>query len=235
VNITVLASSSKGNCYIISNDTEAVMIEAGLPIGQIRKKTLMAGFTLADIKAVAVTHHHGDHATAAKELSNIIPIYASIDTLLVCGITDNAVPMNEWEDYKIGKTFRLTAFSVEHDCVGAIGFIVSDNEEWLLFINDTKLVKWDFSAYNFDHVMIECNHNDDILNLKDQRTVRVAQSHMSLETTKLTLQRMNLKQTQAVYLMHLSDGNSDQARMIREVQGITGKPTYACQREGGVV
>lgn len=233
--IIVLASSSKGNCYIIKNEREAVMLECGLPLPQIRKKALMNGIDIADIKAVAVTHHHGDHATAAKDISRIVPVYASIDTLLACKITDNAVPMNEWEEYRIGKTFRIQAFSVDHDCDGAYGFILQDHEESLLFINDTKLVKWDFSQYDFDHVMIECNHNDDILNLKDQRTVRVAKSHMSLETTKLTLKRMNLNKTKAVYLMHLSDGNSDQARMIREVQGITGKPTYACQREGGVV
>jgi phosphoribosyl 1,2-cyclic phosphodiesterase len=232
--IIVLASSSKGNCYIIKNETEAIMLEAGIKISSIRQRLFDNKMELADIKAVAVTHSHGDHATAAKELSNYIPIYASAETLRDCDIDENAVPMIQWQNYRIGKTFTLSSFDVDHDCDGAVGFIVADKEESLLFINDTKLVKWDFSEHDFDHVMIECNHNDDIINLRDSRTVRIAQSHMSLETTKLTLKRMNLKATKGIYLMHLSDGNSDQARMIREVQGVTGLPTYACQKEGGV-
>jgi hypothetical protein len=45
---------------------------------------------------------------------------------------------------------------------------------------------------------------------------------------------MNLSKTKAIYLMHLSDSNSDQERMIKEVQELTGKPTYVCLKDGGV-
>jgi phosphoribosyl 1,2-cyclic phosphodiesterase len=233
VDIITLASSSKGNCYIIKSNGQALMIECGLPLHEIHRRLFKNQIDFAEIMAVAVTHSHGDHATAALDLSKSLPILASAETLKACGIKANGYAMDEWQPVNIG-AFTITSFSVDHDCDGAVGFIIETATERLLFINDTKLVKWDFSGFDFDHVMIECNHCADVLNLKDERTRRVAQSHMSLETTKLTLQRMNLHGTQAIYLMHLSSGNSDEHRMIAEVQKVTGIPTRACRKDGGV-
>jgi phosphoribosyl 1,2-cyclic phosphodiesterase len=233
VDIITLASSSNGNCYIIKSHNQALMVEAGLPAKEIHRRLFKNQIDFAEIMAVVVTHSHGDHAIAALDLSASLPILASYETLKACGIKRNGYAMREWDPVNIG-AFTVTSFSVDHDCDGAVGFIIETKDERLLFINDTKLVKWDFSGFDFDHVMIECNHCDDVLNLKDERTRRVAQSHMSLESTKLTLKKMNLQRTPAVYLMHLSTGNADEKRMIHEVQQAIGVPTYACQRDGGV-
>jgi hypothetical protein len=35
--------------------------------------------------------------------------------------------------------------------------------------------------------------------------------------------------------MHLSDGYSDQEKMMNEVQAATGKPTYVCLKNGGFI
>jgi hypothetical protein len=56
---------------------------------------------------------------------------------------------------------------------------------------------------------------------------------MSLYATLKTLKSMNLKNTEKIYLMHMSDGYSDQERMVKEVEKATGVPTYACLRDGG--
>jgi phosphoribosyl 1,2-cyclic phosphodiesterase len=233
VDIITLASSSKGNCYIIKHENQALMVECGLQAKEIHRRLFKNQIDFADIMAVVVTHSQCDHAIAALDLSVNLPILASFQTLQACGIKANGYALDEWKAVHIG-AFTITSFSVDHDCDGAVGFIIETENERLLFINDTKLVKWDFSGFDFDHVMIECNHCADVLNLKDERTRRVAQSHMSLESTKLTLKKMNLQRTQAVYLMHLSTGNADENRMVREVQQAVGVPTFACQRDGGV-
>lgn len=56
--LRVLGSGSSGNCYILENDNEALIIEAGLPFMEV-KKTL--NFNVMKIKAVITTHIHSDH------------------------------------------------------------------------------------------------------------------------------------------------------------------------------
>lgn len=37
MNLKVLGSGSSGNCYILENATEALVIEAGLPLMEVKK------------------------------------------------------------------------------------------------------------------------------------------------------------------------------------------------------
>ena len=52
---------------------------------------------------------------------------------------------------------------------------------------------------------------------------RLLKSHMSLETCKEFLKANDLSRVQEIWLIHLSDGNSDSARFKREIQALTGK------------
>ena len=53
---------------------------------------------------------------------------------------------------------------------------------------------------------------------------------MELETTKGILRVNDLTNTQNIVLIHLSDGNSDETRFVREIAGLTGKPTIAAKK-----
>ena len=35
--MTILGSSSKGNCYVLQNDSEAIIIEAGVKLSEVKK------------------------------------------------------------------------------------------------------------------------------------------------------------------------------------------------------
>jgi len=92
---------------------------------------------------------------------------------------------------------------------------------------------------HLDYVMIECNHNNELLNTNDWRIVRTAQAHQSLETVITELKKFNLEKTKAIYLMHLSvphgesAGNADEKLMVKSIQEISGIPVYACLQDGG--
>lgn len=241
--IICLASGSSGNCHIIKSENTILMIEAGISMKTISQRlfNLDPHILLTDINAVVVTHQHGDHARAALEMSVFSPIIASPETLSKCKIKNHMLPVFPWQkNIRVGD-LQIIPFDVDHDCAGAYGYIIHDTitDERLLFVNDTKYIKYDFSQYKFDYLMIECNHNDELLDTGDYRIVRTAQSHQSLETVVAELKKFDLSNTKAIYLMHLSvphgasAGNSDEPRMIREVQEITGRPVYACQANGG--
>jgi phosphoribosyl 1,2-cyclic phosphodiesterase len=236
--IKCFASSSAGNAYAIVPSNQkghALIIECGLPYGEMLKRLFENGIPITNVCGCLITHSHGDHSKSAKDFSRNTMIYASKETLDACGIAIHRYTMNQWETVKIAD-YSVIAFNVEHDCAGAYGFIIEEiaTGERMLFINDTKMVKWDFSEYRFDHVMIECNHDDEIISLKDERTRRVANSHMSLRTTALTLERMNLTDTKDIYLMHMSSGNSDEQKALELIARQTGLPVYSCQKNGGM-
>ncbi len=233
--IKCLASSSEGNAFVIQNQDSTFLLEAGLDMTTLVRKLNAEGINLSSVKAVVISHEHGDHAKAAPKLSKLMPVIGSSLTLSAIPTLEQRYPLQEWESAKVG-SFRLVSFFVDHDVIGACGYLIFDliNDEKTLFVTDTKYIKYDFSSIQFDHIMIECNHIYDLA-IKDPRLKRKAITHMSLSTVILTLNRLDLTKTKAIYLMHLSDHNSDEARMRNEIQAATGKPTYTCQKNGGIV
>lgn len=53
--LKVLASGSKGNCYILESPTGSLLIEAGIPWKQIQKGL---NFDLRQVVAALISHEH---------------------------------------------------------------------------------------------------------------------------------------------------------------------------------
>ena len=71
--LKVLGSGSSGNCYILESDTEALIIEAGVPLKEVK---VSLGFNIRKIVGVVVSHSHGDHAKYVSEYEKAgIPVY----------------------------------------------------------------------------------------------------------------------------------------------------------------
>jgi phosphoribosyl 1,2-cyclic phosphodiesterase len=141
---------------------------------------------------------------------------------------------------KAGKQFRIGTwtimpFEAPHDVREMLCFLLhSDNGEKLLFITDSGYVVPRFEGLT--HIMVEANHCADILAERNASAgsrkklgQRVRRNHMSLDTLIDFLKANDLSQCQEIWLLHLSDQNADEARMIREVQEQTGIPTRAAE------
>ena len=225
--MTCLASSSNGNCYIIEMANTKLLIEAGLTYGTIRQKLLEHGLTIKDLDGCIISHEHQDHARGAKDLAK------HIKTFVPRTIAKTPV-MHEIKDFEqiIINDISVTAFTVEHDVLN-YGFIIRSDKEALLYINDAKFVEWDLSAIPFTHIMIEANYNDEILNINDPKNQRTINTHMALSTTITTLKALNLTQCQSIYLMHLSDLNSNEEWMLRKIMSDIGIKSFVCNKFGG--
>jgi phosphoribosyl 1,2-cyclic phosphodiesterase len=130
-------------------------------------------------------------------------------------------------------SWRILPFALEHDAAEPLGFFIGHGEERLLFVADTGYVKERFSGITV--AAIECNNISEIMsenmlagNIPAVVGKRIRRNHMNLETLISMLGANDLGRCRTIYLMHLSDGNSDERRMIREVQAATGIPTVAC-------
>lgn len=208
------------------------MIEAGLEYPKLRKALTTENIDMMRVGGCLITHAHGDHCKGANDLSRYITVHASQETIDRLNLRYSK-PLSERHWNIINHEWKVLPFAVEHDIAGAYGFIIKSNDQHILFVNDTKLVVWDLSMFKLDYVMIECNYNDDLIDLSSPKNQRTIQSHMALSTTIATLKALNLSQCKAIYLMHLSSGNSDEKAMIETVKKETGIETFACQKYGG--
>lgn len=80
--ICAIASGSNGNCYYIGNEKDAVLIDAGISCKQILKRADERGIDASKIKAIFITHEHGDHLRGARVTAKRlhIPVYMTSTT-----------------------------------------------------------------------------------------------------------------------------------------------------------
>ena len=226
MDIKIIASGSSGNAYLIGNGRTRLLLDAGISFKRIQ---VGCRFQTSSIDACLVTHRHGDHAMAIpKLLQRGITVYSNPDvTELHKGVRALA-PLQE---HTIG-TFRILPFEAEHD-VPCFGYQITSEEtgEKLVYITDSAYVKYTFSGLT--HIMIEANYAQEIIidNAKHERiplylAERVIQTHMSIETLLDLLQANDMSKVRQIYLLHLSDGNSDAEAFKRQVQQETGAEVY---------
>lgn len=230
--IKVIASSSKGNCYLLDDGKTQILIEAGITFNKLIRKV-----NISNISGVLVTHEHQDHAKAVIDLIRRGKrVYSAQETFDALGIEKNglAKPIVEYQLQMI-KTFAIIPFPTQHDAAKPLGFLIKSlvTNEVVLFATDTYYVKNKFEGLNY--IMIECNYANDILekrdNISKKQKDRLYKSHFELENVKEFLRNQDLSQVKEIYLMHLSSGNSDEERFKREIQELTGIPVYVCQEE----
>ena len=65
--LSILGSSSKGNCYILQDSNEALIIEAGLKLIEA-KNTL--GWNISKVSGLIVSHQFNVHAVFASEYAH---------------------------------------------------------------------------------------------------------------------------------------------------------------------
>lgn len=235
-----LGSSSKGNCYILQNATEALLIECGVKISEIK---LALNFSFAKVAGCVLTHEHGDHAASINEVMKFgINVYTSRGTMRALGLPvdhhrlkvfdfiseDREKKLKKYPVVEIGP-FKVQPFQTEHDVAEPVGFVIYHPEcGSVLFITDSIYVKDTFK--NINNVIIEANFSHEIINKRVQDGAspdflrnRIFKSHMSLETCKETLKGNDLSKVHNIVLIHLSDGNSNAAEFQKEVEGMTGK------------
>ena len=231
--IKVLASGSSGNAYTISDGVTTLLLDAGIPLKEIQVGT---GFRVRQLAGAFVTHEHKDHSKAMKDLARLgVDIYASKGTLGACGLSGHRFhPVEALKELDVG-TFRVLPFDVEHDAAEPLGFLLTSMStgEKLLYFTDTYFVRYRFQGLT--HIMAECNYTENgIRNSIAEGSVpiefvpRLVKSHMSLEHLLEMLRANDMKTVRQIWLLHLSENNSEAQRMKEEVQRLTGVEVYVC-------
>ena len=196
-----LGSGSSGNCYILENETEALVIEAGLPFKEVKRAL---GFNVKKIKAVIISHIHGDHRKYWHEY-------------VMAGIPVFEPYKNEGCIFQISKdSFWIKAFELVHD-VPCYGFFIKHPEIGkMIYASDTEYIKYRFKG--LDHILVECNYDKNFIQADAVNRNHVLEGHMELKTALDFISTNDNPALRNVVLIHLSDKNADSAQFLQKTK-----------------
>lgn len=208
-----LASSSKGNAYIVDDGKTKLLIECGVTFKALQKLT---GHKVSEVAGCLISHEHKDHSKCAKDLIlSGIPVYTSYGTAEALGL-DAVNVIEEKEMFSVG-SFDVMPFAVFHDAVEPMGFLIRSQEtkKRLLFATDTASINYKFARLNI--ISLECNYIKEILqkseHLPEKVRYRIQNSHMEASEAARYVSTLDLACLEKLYLLHLSDACSNE-RMI---------------------
>lgn len=129
--ITSLNSGSNGNCYYIANETEAVLVDAGISCRETEKRMDILGLSMNKVRAIFISHEHTDHIKGVESIAEKydLPVYITHATaqrgrlhfkkhLLQTLVSHEAVNIG-------GLT--ITGFPKLHDAADPHSFIITGN------------------------------------------------------------------------------------------------------------
>jgi len=231
--LTSLNSGSNGNCYYIGNDDEAVLIDAGLSCRETEKRMHRLGLTLKKVKAIFISHEHGDHIRGLEVLSrkHQLPVYISSGTLRHSGLQlDPALvrPLSTEGPVSIG-SLLISAFRKYHDAADPHSFTVADGHTCIGIFTDIGKVCENLSSHfrkchaafleaNYDEVLLEKGRYPYHL----KKRIRGGQGHLSNKEALELFISCRPAHMSHLFLSHLSADNND-PDLVRDL--FTGQAT----------
>jgi phosphoribosyl 1,2-cyclic phosphodiesterase len=216
------------NAYILGNKDEALLIECGVNVKDIKKAL---NFDLSKVVGCLCTHEHMDHSKSIWDVMKLgIDTYSSSGTLKARYVFEQprSKVIQSKVSFVIGN-FRIMPFDIKHDAKEPLGFLIEHPEcGKVLFLTDTYYCKYTFPDLN--NIIIEANFSKEIIDRKfgpesgmEFLRDRILKSHFSLENCKDMLSANDLTKVNNIVLIHLSDSNSDEIQFQKEVAELTGK------------
>ena len=205
--LKVLGSGSSGNCYILENDNEALIIEAGLPFMKVKKAL---NFNVMMIKAVLITHIHSDHHFYWFQYARAgIPVFEPFrldgsnlefdNSQFRVMAFDNRDKSGRWlHNNSDGSECPCYGFHITHPEIGS-----------LVYATDTEYVRWRFKAVN--HILCEANYDMQFVDRDEPNYEHRLRGHMSLDTALEFISTNDNPALRNVVLIHLSDKSGDPA------------------------
>lgn len=229
----VNTGSQNGNCYILGNDKEALILDAGCKYKDVLKAL---EWNISKVCGVLVSHVHSDHSKAFKDFIKAgIPVYTNDETAdhfeIITGEKMRGAP--EKIPFKCG-SFTITPFYLPHttrdkdtgkliSCPNFGFYIFEKSIGQLVYMTDFEYPTLSFRKSKIEHLLCEVNYCDEFVEREEANYRHRLQGHLCLNTFKEKVLKQNLTPAmQNIILCHLSDSAADEERILREVKEIAG-------------
>lgn len=235
--LDILASSSSGNCALISAGDTRILVDAGIPFKWIQDGLAQLGIAVENLSGVVCSHLHSDHICGLEKLAAAVrlPVYLTTDTLT--GWKYKRRPISEINLIKPQGLFKIgdievTTIPVRHN-VTNVGFSFAHRAERITLVTDLGEISETLSEYMeaADVLMCEANHSLDVLRVgpyPDFLKQRIAHDHLSNEALCEWIGGHLTGYTRRLVLGHLSANANDRelcrlsARQALAQRGLDG-------------
>jgi phosphoribosyl 1,2-cyclic phosphodiesterase len=128
LSFTLLGSGSSGNTTLVSDGITHILVDVGLSGRETARRLRECGLEPEDVSAIVVSHEHGDHcrgvAPFAKDLD--IPVFMPDEVFRNAEMKLDPAkhrPIRAGEQFDVNG-ICFTCFSVPHDSVDPLGFVI---------------------------------------------------------------------------------------------------------------
>ena len=219
--IFMLFSSSKGNCCLVRNGSEAFLIDAGVSAKRIEAALSAVGTNPSSLRAVFLTHEHSDHIAGLNQLCKRygLPVYAPPGCMEpLSALCPDAVPFlcpfTPGTVVNLERS-RVYAVATPHDAAGSVGFRMDLSGELFGYFTDigyltTSILK---ALSGCHRVVIESNHDVGMLRSGPypeplKRRILGEYGHLSNASCASLLPHLPTYGTKRILLAHLSEQNN---------------------------
>lgn len=129
--ISSLNTGSNGNCFYIGNDTEAILIDAGISCRETEKRMKRLGLSMEKVKAIFVSHEHSDHISGIPVLARkySLPVYISDHTYRESRLSIQPSLVRKFQTAQfipVG-SLSIKTFRKSHDASDPHSFVITCN------------------------------------------------------------------------------------------------------------
>ena len=219
VEICALASGSNGNSYYIGNETEAILIDAGIYYKRLKERLADAGLSKSKIKAIFISHEHTDHIQGVRVTTKKLEVPAIFSRLTLQHAQRKHRP-DLFAYFEPGVVYKFGNISVfpflkNHDAIEPCSFRVEIGGKHIGVFTDIGAADDTFIAEfaKCDAVFLETNYDKDMLwnghyPYYIKQRVDSDRGHLSNEQALELVQKHASPNLEYIFLSHISDSNN---------------------------
>lgn len=235
IQVCSIASGSNGNCYYVGNENDAVLVDSGIYYKTFVERCNISGIDISKIRAVFVSHEHGDHIRGVKVMSKrlFIPVFFNLKTY--SHAYKSTLPayckfLEAEQSVKISEGFTVKAFSKQHDVADPLSFIIQIQDKTVGVITDLGVADQTVCE-NFgkcDVAFLESNYDTQMLldgsypeYLK--RRVNSSSGHLSNDQAFGLITGYASKNLTHIILSHISQENNSEEKILEKFSPLMSK------------
>lgn len=212
LSVKVLASGSKGNCYLLTYNEQTLILDCGIGIKEIKKGL---NFNLLNVVGVIVSHEHLDHSKSIDDLKNMgIPVFAPYEL----GNVKKA-------HMRVGN-FEIATFDLPHDGTWNNGFLIKAGSQKILYMTDFEYCEYVFTKHKVNHILIECNYQSKYVKRGLTNYEHKIRGHCELDTCKEFIKVNATNELRTVLLLHMGVETCDFEECVAEIKTATQNEVY---------